>query len=320
MNLQADRSKPGLSSLGLLPPLFLVLAAGSLLGWSLQSPSALRADVASGLDADNDGLVDAQELVLGTSPSSVDTDQDGYSDLEELARKTSPLAPQMFPDEEDRTLGVGMSCYWANGKLHATIALYTPDQNLHDKTFRVGMLIGHRIHILSTETLLARCQVASYPAHDRRGMITVLDLPFSANIVHSHGSVTVFATAGDAATGTVAAADAAQLLDVGGVVVFCKVDHTTIASWTNTTNGHQHASTSGLIYVPLGDDDGPLNWTPGAICYQQTEVVGTSGALITEEVVSAECLDGWEGSCPSSCPDTVGTTTTTIDPVRLIGG
>ncbi len=320
MKLEAVRSKSGLSSLGLLPPLFLVLAAGSLLGWSLRSPQPLRADATSDHDADHDGLVDAQEHVLATSPSNADTDHDGYSDLEELARKTSPLAAQMFPDEADAEIGLGISCYWLNGKIHATIAMYTPDQSLHGKTLRVGMLVGHRIHMLSTDALLARCRVETYPAHDPHAGITVLDLPFSPSLVQTHGQMTVFAMAGDAHAGTIVAADTAQLINFGGVIVYCKVDHAAVAWWTNMTNGHQHASNAGLIYVPLGDDDGPLNWTPGAICYQQTQVVGVSHGLITEEVTSAECVDGWDGSCPPSCPDTVGTTTTTVDPVRLIGG
>jgi hypothetical protein len=320
MNLRADPMKSGLSSLGLLPPLFVLLAAGTLLGLSVRGQSGLRADAAPGSDLDGDGLLDKQEQVLGTALTDADTDNDGYSDLEELARKSSPLLGQFHPDAHDDTIGLGMSCYWSQGKIHATIALYTPESVLHDKTFRVGMLLGERIVMLPTDVLLDRWHVATYRAHDSDAMITVVDFPFSPFLVHRYGSVTAFATSGYSATGVVTAADAAQLIDFSGVVVFCKIDHTPIASWTNMTNGHQHPTASGLIYVPFGEEDGPLDWTPGAICYQVLEVVGTSGGLITQEVVSAECVDGWEGSCPPSCPDTVGTTSTTVDPLRLIGG
>jgi hypothetical protein len=147
-----------------------------------------------------------------------------------------------------------------------------------------------------------------------------VDFALNPSLVHAHGHVTVFATSGYTAAGVVAAADAAQLIDFGGQIVFCKVDHSSIASWHNMATGHQHPSSAGLIYVPLGDGDGPLNWTPGAICYQQMQTVGTSGAVVTQEVVSADCVDGWDGSCPPGCADTVGTTSTTVDPLLLIGG
>ena len=211
MKQQADPTKSGLSSLGLLPPLCLLIAAGGLLGMSLARQQSLRADVSRDRDSDNDGLVDAQEIVLGTSCVSADTDLDGYSDLEELARQTSPVAAQVHPDnDQDNSLGVGMSCYWANGKVRTTIAFYLPDRNVHDKTFRVGMLIGNQFVMLPTPALIARGRYETYPARDPRAMIAVLDLPISPSLVHAHGTVTVFATAGYTERGVVAAADAAQ--------------------------------------------------------------------------------------------------------------
>ncbi len=318
MKLQSNRGS-GQSSLGLLPPVFLILAAGGMLGLSFQRDHALRADVAGDQDPDHDGLIDAQELVLGTSPTDSDTDHDGYSDLEELARKTSPTASQFHPENhQDNSLDLGISCHWANGKVHALIALYLPDQNLHDKTFRVGMLVGHRVTIIPHEVLVTHARMDTYPAHDPHAMIAVVDLPIDPNLVHAFGSVSVFATAGEAGSNIVTAADVAQLINVAGVVVYCKVDHTPVMHMSSVNPGHQHGS-SGLVYVPLGDD-GPLNWTPGAVCQQETEIVGTSGATVTEEVVSAECVDGWDTSCPPGCADTVGTTIETVDPLRLLGG
>ena len=43
------------------------------------------------LDADSDGLVECEELELGTDPASADTDGDGLSDSEEVAFGSDPL-------------------------------------------------------------------------------------------------------------------------------------------------------------------------------------------------------------------------------------
>ncbi len=45
-------------------------------------------------DDDQDGLTNAEELRLGTSPTNPDTDGDGYSDLEELKTGYDPLDPR----------------------------------------------------------------------------------------------------------------------------------------------------------------------------------------------------------------------------------
>lgn len=46
------------------------------------------------LDTDKDGLPDASELQIGTSPYLADTDSDGVSDGEEVKNNTDPLCPQ----------------------------------------------------------------------------------------------------------------------------------------------------------------------------------------------------------------------------------
>jgi hypothetical protein len=50
-------------------------------------------------DADKDGLSDAQEAEIGTSPTNADTDGDGLFDQEEVAvYKTNPLNPDTDGD------------------------------------------------------------------------------------------------------------------------------------------------------------------------------------------------------------------------------
>ena len=81
-------------------------------------------------------------------------------------------------------------------------------------------------------------------------------------------------------------------------------------------------SGQGTIYRPLtgGGDDVPNGWAIDQICYQMSQAVAVNGAVVTHEVVSADCVSGWDGSCPPTCGSSVGSTFNSIDPVILIGG
>lgn len=50
-------------------------------------------EVASGIDTDQDGISDADEILLGTNSALWDTDGDSFSDGDELAASTDPLTP-----------------------------------------------------------------------------------------------------------------------------------------------------------------------------------------------------------------------------------
>jgi hypothetical protein len=54
----------------------------------------------NGLDTDGDGLLDEEELLIGTSPSLKDTDGDGFSDLLEVRLRSSGFDP-LFPADAD---------------------------------------------------------------------------------------------------------------------------------------------------------------------------------------------------------------------------
>lgn len=49
------------------------------------------------VDTDNDGLIDAREILIGTNPNNPDTDNDGFSDGEEYQRGSDPLDPDSVP-------------------------------------------------------------------------------------------------------------------------------------------------------------------------------------------------------------------------------
>ncbi len=59
--------------------------------------TACVAPVDMPFDGDGDGLLDNQELALGTSPTNADSDGDGISDGAEVAAGTNPLDPADHP-------------------------------------------------------------------------------------------------------------------------------------------------------------------------------------------------------------------------------
>jgi hypothetical protein len=128
--------------------------------------------------------------------------------------------------------------------------------------------------------------------------------------------------------GRVAAADSIRLRYIDGVVVLVKQEFaggmSTLPVPSLSAGPHSGAgprSGSGtFVPLPLGDEDMPTTWTPGAVCFQTTAPVSADGATLTQQVVSADCQPGFDGACPPSCSASVGSTFTTIDPVVLIGG
>lgn len=57
-------------------------------------------DGRNGLDTDGDGLLDEEEIFIGTSPSLTDTDGDGFSDMLEFRLRNSGFDP-LFPADAD---------------------------------------------------------------------------------------------------------------------------------------------------------------------------------------------------------------------------
>lgn len=82
-------------------------------GTTPRSTSSNTTDTAYGLDQDSDGLTDAQELAIGTSPYDADTDDDGVSDGAEVGRYgTNPLLADTDGDglEDGTELGFVRVC------------------------------------------------------------------------------------------------------------------------------------------------------------------------------------------------------------------
>lgn len=72
-----------------------------LLAATLLLATGCIADVTYDVDGDGDGLLDSEEVDLGSDPAVPDSDGDGYDDGDEVAQHTSPV------DEADKPYQLG---------------------------------------------------------------------------------------------------------------------------------------------------------------------------------------------------------------------
>ena len=100
------------------------------------------------------------------------------------------------------------------------------------------------------------------------------------------------------------------------------LSQTLLFTWTNSTAGAGFdVEVAAAVPLPAGGSgDIPSTWSEGAVCFQRSTPVAVNGAVVTQEVVSAACMEGWEGYCPPTCSASVGSTFSTVDPIGLIGG
>jgi len=280
-------------------------------------------------DVDGDGLVYAQEHVLGTAPTVADTDHDGFSDLEEIARHTSPISANSRPDPLKR-MGIGMAAHAQSDGVHVLISVFMSDMNLRDKHLEIG-LFGHNQMIALSNTYLSQHATLTYHAASvASGCVALIDMILDPSMVHGAGHLTVWARGGVPGASASTSGASLHLLSIAGVIVWA------MPVLRASSNDQTKDATGDSVYVPLipapsgggsgGNGSGsgtggvPATWEPGQVCFQHSATVGADGGAIVNEVVSAACVAGWDGFCPPSCSSSVGSTYRTVDPLYLIGG
>jgi len=297
-------------------PLGIVFLAGWALVGQGVTPTALHAEASPSADSDQDGLPDRQEQILGTDPFLPDSDFDGYSDGEEFAIGTYPT---LFEDVPSGTEGLSMaiSARGEAGKLKVFIAIHNTVGNLSDQVLRFGLYAGGRTVDLSTARVLAHSQTVVLSAPNG-GKLFTLDLEMPEGVVHLYGGATFYGVVGLPGRVRYAAAAKIDLLVKEGIILLRRElperpgnDPLLVGGGGNTI--HQP--------IPPGGDGGiPADWEAEQVCLQSSEVVGTTGSVVLNQVTSATCEDGWDSYCSTDCAASVGETFQTIDTGALLGG
>ena len=264
-------------------------------------------------DMDGDGLVNALESVLGTWSCHADTDGDGFSDLEEVARRSNPLDSSNFPTVSEPS--VAMVAFQEGGRVHVATLIFVHDGNLHTKRLRFGARVGDQVLAVPLSAMRGGAPIQVRNGRDVGSKIAILDPVIQANAVMARRGMSVFATL--AQQGTYLAAEACNLAQVQ-----TSLYQMIRTSTGGTTSPPQAGAGIGLghAYRPID----PTNQNPssitGEICAQTTTVVRVVGAVVTQEVIAADCVPGWDTYCSPGCVNTVGNTIRSIDPAALIGG
>ena len=287
----------------LILPTLALSAGGYLFGLSF-ADNQLHAATLGAADLDGDGLVDVQESILMTDAFLADSDGDGFSDLEEFSRGSDPTQFGEVPASPDAT--IAMTGRAQSGVFRAVIALFVPGGNLSGATVSFGAMVGGVLIPLDPILLFGGASLSVIPGSNGSDAIYLLETPIHESLIHALGHCALYATyASPGATGA-EAASAINVVGINGVV----------AQVIGTQGG------TGSTYRPLADDpDIPVNWTPAQVCVQNLTTIGAVGAVLQQQVDSAQCEPiSADGYCPPDCSNLTGTTREIIDPLGLIGG
>jgi len=305
---------PCRSPWALLLPASVLSIAGWAVGTSWE-PTPLKAYTWNGTDTDQDGLPDSQEVVLGTDPLSADTDHDGYGDGEEFALQTNPLSFADVP--RGLTLSIGMVARGEGSKIKVFTAILDPDGSMANNTIRFGALIDGEV--IPLDFTAQRGSSTGNASGALGGPLFLMEFEVPRKVFKRHRQVTYFAAVGSPGASNYASADKVDLFTHNGIVIMR--DILTDPQQAIDPNATQTPGTTIHQPIPLEGDGGvPIDWEPGQVCFQETMVVGASGAVVSHEVISAECVDGWDTYCASDCAGTVGSSYQTIDTGVLLGG
>lgn len=291
-----------------------VVAGGVV--WSVGEERVVHAVGEGAPDLDGDGLPDRLEQVIGTLPNDEDSDADGFSDAEEVARGSNPRLAASMPTGTGSA--VGMAAYKDGNAVHAVTVVYLHDGKLRNKRLSFGARIGANLKAMPLSALRGGDEARLIAARGDTAKLLIVDPVISATSVVQRQSLSLFATLARAGGYDDAAACNLVADASGGLFEFLMPP--------GVSGGQAGGSPStpsigiGGIYRPIEPGNGGPNYLQGEVCAQTTTVVGVIGAVVTQEVIAADCVPGWDTYCTPGCAATVGTTLRAVDPAALIGG
>lgn len=301
-----------------------VLAIGIALWFSesREDQGAVSAFAVNLPDADDDGTRDEFEDSMFTDKDVWDTDGDTWSDSEEFAMRSNPGNAGRFPVSIPRH-STNLTARGENGRLHVLSTAYFMDaSNAAGAQFSLGLLIGRRYRKFSSNYLAINGESHSVAARPYGAKVAFFEISFPDTILSPGQRATFLAMLtmpGANKPSIVTSLDVVK--DASGVLI---MEYPT--GMMPNQPGSTNPLPSGSIYLPIPTSTGggggsvPTNWTPAQLCLKRTQTVGRMGALMTQQVVSADCVVGFEGYCDVTlCADTVTTTFQTVDPLVLAG-
>ncbi|MCB0333689.1 MAG: hypothetical protein KDD55_09340 [Bdellovibrionales bacterium] len=278
-------------------------------------------------DLDGDGLNDEVERVLGTSEVLADSDGDGFSDSEEFARGSDMLVATSVPSSNATLSHVRIVGVQQNRNIRTHMVMFFPadvseDRSLEQVTLDITSPSNalHRRRLWNSGN--GQFQPEGITVRNAQGsmgadIVVVEKLLFNSRdeavVLPLQGQYDFFAVAGVVSLdGIATVADSTNFANCGPI--YLQSFELPVSSGL--------ASEVGSVYRPIPGDGAvlPEDWEAGKICMSTSEYVGGSGAVITREVTSAECQDGWDSYCSNGCEGSVGQTYKTVDPLALIGG
>jgi hypothetical protein len=296
------------------------LSAMVVSNWMLESDRPLLAEAVLIEDSDGDGLPDAQEHVLGTSPFLVDTDGDGASDAMELALGTSPVLSAHTP-RPGIEMGCGLVARGGGGLTTLQILLYSATGQFDTKVLALSVKTSWALTSIDLERL-EQFSTVSNSVLPGGGAMRSISVELSPVMVQGPGEIHWIAALGEATSNGFYSAATCRLSGDAAInsVYWTRTGHT-----LPPNSSGQLPSPGDQIAQPIPPDPGDTQNSPGSpgmVCLQSIEVVGTGpGSTIITEIIAADCQTGWAAFCDlGACSASVGSTFETVNPRSLLGG
>ncbi|MDF1837724.1 MAG: thrombospondin type 3 repeat-containing protein [Planctomycetota bacterium] len=296
------------------------LTAVSASHWIVSPDQVLHATTTNIVDSDADGLPDTQELVLGTSPYLVDSDGDGASDAMELALGTSPVLSAQMPTP-GKEMGVGMVARGGGGMTTIQVLMYSSTASFEELSLVMSVKTSAGIAQIDMARL-EQFSTASDSVLPGGAGVRSVAIELSPRMVQAPGEIHWVAAIGHVS--------ASQYASAATCVLSGSADENSVywsrSGHTLPPNHSGRVPTAGdQISQPIPPDphDSQNNpGTPGMVCLQSSQVVGTGpGSTIITEIIAADCQTGWAAFCDlGACQATVGTTFESVNPRSLLGG